>query len=337
MYGTFFHPHLQFQGVNVGLRTQFGALIAPPGANVHYVRSTGAADYDPPELTGRLHTTLNSALGQCRSGRCDYVYLLPGHTETISTADQMSSLVAGTQIVGVGYGDSRPVLNWTASGSTFLLDVDGVTIQNCILHLAGSPGASTALTVAAPITVSGAGCAIIGCKINTGVDANQLITVGITVSAGGNFFNFSGNYCSNWSTQTTASAAEAPAAVIGNTGTFLRLTGADGCVVSDNFLCAALTTVTDGVIEATTTASTNVAIFNNYIKANGALDTCAVDFGTQLAHTGYMRDNLMQVPVDATAETVVYTRHADVEIALLDNFLVNNKGERGLVIGTASA
>src|SRR5687767_13634334 len=125
MYGAFNFSHLPSQAFNTGVN--LGPLtVIPGGGLVHFLRSTGPADYDPPELTGRLHTTLNSALGQCRSGRGDTVIVLPGHSESISSADQMSNLVAGTRIIGAGSGNVRGTFTWTATGSTFLLDVANV-------------------------------------------------------------------------------------------------------------------------------------------------------------------------------------------------------------------
>src|SRR5688500_12952960 len=143
-------------GVDLG-----SAIVLPPGGEVRaYVRSTGPADGDPLDLNSKLVTTLNAGLARCRASRGDVVIVLPGHTEKISSADQMSSLGAGTRIIGAGYGTMRPTFTWTAATSTFLFDVANTSIENCRLFLAGPHAAGTAVTVAAPITVTGASCAI---------------------------------------------------------------------------------------------------------------------------------------------------------------------------------
>src|SRR5262249_54267043 len=146
---------------------------------------------DPPELAGRIFTTLNDALGQCRANKGDTVFALPGHAESISTADQMSNLVAGTKIMGVGVGNERPTFTWTVAAATFLFDVANVTISNCILLM--DPGAGT-VNVAAPITVSASGCGIYGCLIRMGTDANSKVTIGITTTAAGDEFTLAGNH-----------------------------------------------------------------------------------------------------------------------------------------------
>lgn len=325
MLGTPFYPAVPRVALPGG--ADFGPFaVLPTGGQVAaYVRSTGPQSGDDPALVNNLVSTLNAGLARCRSGRGDYVIVLPGHTENISAADQMSSLVAGTRIIGYGQGTARPTFTWTAAGSTFLFDVANVSIENCRLFLAGPHSASTALTVAAPITVSAAGCAIRGCQIFFGFDADQIVTVGITTTAAADDFVFENNQCIG------EVAAEITAA-----GTFLRLVGADRAIIRGNYIAGALATDTDGLIETLTTLSSNIVVEDNFIYANGAGNTCAIDFGADLVNTGSIQRNLLVVDADGTAGSVVLTQHANSNLALLDNFLVNNNGERGLVIGTAS-
>ena len=60
--GAYNFPGLPYQGMGAGFHTSVGTIL-PPGGNVHFVRSTGAADFDPPEITRLIHPTLVSALG----------------------------------------------------------------------------------------------------------------------------------------------------------------------------------------------------------------------------------------------------------------------------------
>lgn len=337
MYGTFTHPHMAHHGVPVGLRTGAGTLLAPPGSLIHYVRSTGPLDFDPPELTGRIFSTINAAAAQCRSGAGDIILCLPGHTENVSSANYLSSLVKGTRIVGLGNGTSRPTLHWNTALATILVAVADVSFENMILNLAGDPTATAALTTAAAMTFSAAGCSIRNCNINTGVDVDQIITLGIVTTTGADNFTFDSNFC--WNGRFTSGAYVAGAAAeITAAGTFLRLVGADFCKVTNNYIAASLATDTDGVIETLTTASTNMLITDNFLWANGSGNTCALDMGAAVACSGFMDRNLMYVDTNATAETVVWTRNAANLMALgNDNYLINDKNERGLVIGTASA
>lgn len=253
--------HLPYADLGAGLRTPFGTVI-PTGANVHYYRTSGQQDFDPPEIAARgIHTTLNSAAGQCRSGRGDVIVALPGSAENISAADQVSNLVASTKIVALGDGDERASLTWTAAGSTFLLDVANVTLDNLVLNF--DPGTGTT-TVAAPITVSAAGCTILRCRIRNGTDANSLVTIGITTTAAATRFRFLGN------------RVRGAAAAVSTT--FLRLVGLDDCEVAYNDIRCASSSAAIGVIQALTTAPTNLDVHHNYIENNKTDSTAALTF-----------------------------------------------------------
>lgn len=255
---AFLYPHLPAQGYPIGARIG-STVVLPAGGAVHFLRSTGPADYDPPELAGRIFSTLNDALGQCRANKGDTVYALPGHTEVISAADQMSNLVAGTKIMGVGVGNERPTFTWTAATSTFLFDVANVTISNCILLM--DPGAGT-VNVAAPITVSAAGCGIYGCLIRMGTDVNSKVTIGVTTTAAADELTISGNHVYG------ATAAEAT--------TLFQLVGADRLVMEDNYIAGATSSTAVGVVRFATTPSLDIRSKRNTFINRKALSTAAV-------------------------------------------------------------
>jgi len=267
-----------------------------------------------------------AALPWCQDGRGDAIRILPGHVEAIDAADKWSNLAATNVLVeGWGYGNQRPIIRWSAAGATLLMDKAGFVIRNCRLQMAGDPAATAALTVAAPLTMSAAGCGIAGCDWQVGVDADQIVTVAVTTTAAADDCFIEDNYI-----------VGDPTAEITAAGTVIRLVGADRMKIRRNVISAALATDTDGLIESLTTASLDLDISDNYFNSSGSGSTCCLDFGAALACTGRLQRNLCKVDADGTAGTVVLTLHANDNFALLDNFLVNNKSERGLVIGTAS-
>lgn len=235
-------------GSGVGVSTEFGTLIPPGGRLAAFVRATSVTGED--KYKGYpIYTTLNGALAQCRSGQPDVVFVLPGHTENISAADQMSNLLAGTRIIGLGHGTNRPTFTWSAATATFLFDVANVSLQNCILEMAGDPASTTALSVAAPITVSAAGCSIRNCLIRTSVDADQLATIPITTTAAADDF--------------VMDAVHMYGATAGESTTFVRLVGADRFVMNSCVLQGATSSTTVGVVQCITTASTNIVVRNS--------------------------------------------------------------------------
>lgn len=306
-------PHLGHQAFPAGVYLGVGTVL-PPGGNVHYVRSSGRQDGDPPDLAGRLHTTLNSALGQCRASLGDNVVLLPGHTETISAADQMSSLVAGTRIIGLGepYSDQRPTLNWTAATSTFLFDVAGTTLSNCILNM----NATAATVVAAPITVTAAGCKITGCKVHVATSNTQLATVPFTVDTNGSDFFFSGNDV--WTTGAGTFATN-PTYHLKIAATVRNIK-----IIGNDFFGG--TAAGTGLIEATA-APTNVRIIGNYMQNMFATSTsCLVLIA---ATTGIVAYNSWAVGNDGVSSAQGLTVPGNVRC--FQNFSADEAGKSGLL------
>lgn len=315
MFGTpfFLLPQAQFPG---GVDLGPVGVIPTGGSVAAYVRSTGPQDGDSLDLTSRLVPTLNAGLARCRSGRGDTVIVLPNHAENIATADAMSSLVAGTRIIGYGYGDDRPTFTWTANAATFLFDVANVILANCRLFLAGPHAAGTATTVAAPITVSAAGCSIVGCDIWAGFDADQIVTIGVTTTAASDRFKFLGN------------RVRGEAAAVGTT--FLRLVGCDDCEVAYNDIVYGTSAAAVGPIQALTTASTGVNIHHNSVQNNAASSTAAITGMAGL--TGHIAHNLLRNMTDASVAWIATPGNAQ----LFQNYGVNNNGETGILAGTPS-
>lgn len=250
---------LRVMNLSSGLRTEFGTLL-PPGAQVAaYVRSTGPQSGEDLDIRQKILPTLNQAAARCRPGAGDVIYVLPNHVESISSADQMSSLVAGTKIIGCGSGVTRPTFTWTAAGSTFLLDVADVEISNCILNM--DPGTGT-VNVAAPMTVSAAGCVLRGCQIRMGTDANSKVTIGLTTTAAGDDLTILD--CDIFG----ATAAEAT--------TLIQFVGADRLRMFDTTVSGATSAVGVGVVRFLTTASTNILVDGCWFKNNKAASTAAV-------------------------------------------------------------
>lgn len=308
-------PWLPHVGAPVGIRLGY-ATVVNPGVNIQYVRSSGQNSADPPELTGRIYTTLNAALGQCRSGAGDVVIVLPGHSENITgAASATSNLVAGTKIVGLGSGADRPTFTWTATGSTLPLNKANVVIDNCILQLATAPGSTTAATVTAPITVSAAGCAITNCYINFGIDADQICTNGITTTTAGTDFTFVNNTCIG------ATAAECTS--------FLKLVGADRLMLRNNYIAGATSSAAVGIVLFSATASVDIQSISNVIINRKASSAGAV---TGLAGvSGFSRDDTYCYLDDATKTGWVTSTG---NMFFRNPMIVNLAGEQAIAAAT---
>lgn len=210
------YPSLPLTFLGAGQRTDFGTLL-PPGTRVTYVRSTGIQSGDDQSIASRLLTTINAACAECRSGLGDIVYVLPGHTESVTGANFLSNLVAGTRIIGLGdvNRDDTPTLTWTATTSQIAVAVKNVEISGMRLLMDGAvvvkamnvtasgfrltrnflrwaTGASNVATIAVEIGSGATDCFVAGNLIR-GVGAavtNGFNLVGATVPSG---FTFVGN------------------------------------------------------------------------------------------------------------------------------------------------
>lgn len=83
-------------------------------------------------------STIDYAVGQCTAGRGDIIFVKPGHAETVSAAAFIALDVAGISIVGLGKGNARPTLTWSAAASTITVAANDITLHNflCIGSMA---------------------------------------------------------------------------------------------------------------------------------------------------------------------------------------------------------
>lgn len=75
--------------------------------------------------------TIDYAIGRCTASRGDIIMVMPGHTESISSAGAIACDVAGVAIVGLGSGSLKPTLTWdTANTATMTVSAANVTFHN---------------------------------------------------------------------------------------------------------------------------------------------------------------------------------------------------------------
>lgn len=111
-------PHLH----DIGGRPVYGDVLFVDSNN-------GNAGTSANEGTKRKpFATIDSAINQCEGD--ETIYVAPGHTEIISTADQIDVDVAGVSIIGCGNGKRRPTLTYTVAAGEVAIGADNVYIEN---------------------------------------------------------------------------------------------------------------------------------------------------------------------------------------------------------------
>lgn len=124
---------------------------------------------------GKVFSTLALGLAALTANRGDRLFVLPGYTETVTTAITVSK--AGASIIGLGNGNARPQI--TGNGT---IDIFNVTGNNVLIENLAFPAPETD-DQTADINVSGAGVTIRGTS-HIGSQTSKNKTDIITVASG---------------------------------------------------------------------------------------------------------------------------------------------------------
>lgn len=77
--------------------------------------------------------TIDYAVAYCTANNGDIIYVMPGHTETISAAADIALDVAGISVIGIGHGTDRPTITFdTATTADMDIDAANVLVENII-------------------------------------------------------------------------------------------------------------------------------------------------------------------------------------------------------------
>jgi hypothetical protein len=321
-YGAFLSTPAPFMNNYPALGGPHGTLLKPGGRVAAYVRSTGAQDGDDVfAASGLLVTSLNEACKRCRSGQNDIIYVLPGHTENLATADAIPDLVAGTQIISCGRpgAASNPTLTWTAAAATFLLNVADVSLVGFNLRFTG------ANTIAAPITISAAGVLFAGNDVDLGSGASNDCQVALTLAAGADNCKVLGN-------RFYASGAQ-------NANVQVILLGAVARpVIVGNFISTTLTAATNGLIHIGAVATDIEIAHNNLI--NLVADGVGIRVADTFAATGFIHDNrimLTGTTAAAAVKGISFEGTTEAIIMLAENYCSDVSTNTGIVCGTVAS
>lgn len=272
-------------------------------SSVTGVNSTGRGT-DP----SRPFASIDYAVGFCTASKGDIIFVMPGHTETVTAAGGLDLDVAGITIYGIGHGSMRPTVNFTTA-TTADMDVDAanITIHNILFT-----GGIDALV--APIDINAADCRIVNCEWRdvTGQPVDTILTDA----------NASRLLLDGWRHDgDTAAGTNSAVAIVGGDRITIR-----NCWFDGNFAV--------GVIDIRTTATTDLEVNNCYARTRNAADIFLVD--TITASTGMIGPNIyLRLQDNAANITEAITGATWV---LFDNiYVVNLAGEKAMLINTTAS
>lgn len=225
-----------------------------------------------PDTFGKLRyfSTLAAAVAMAQANR-DTIYIVPGHTETISSATALNISVTGLQIVGGGIGSLRPTFTLnTATTATITVSAANVRIENVVIDGTGFDA------IAAVITVTGTNFQLVNSEVLLANATNQAV-LGISIATG-----LRASIVGNRITGT----------VDAGTTTAIQIVGGADHVITDNVIIGGYTAGTGGISNITT-AALRVMIARNTIINLTASSTKAITLvsGT----TGVVEDNRLGI------------------------------------------
>lgn len=119
-------PLAELSSVSTGAVFYVGSLAVPGGV-------VGVNSAELGQRPQQPYATIDFAVGQCTANRGDVIYVLPGHSESITSATSLVVDVAGVQIIGLGRGVNRPYLDFDNTAGSIELDA-ACRLSNVILR-----------------------------------------------------------------------------------------------------------------------------------------------------------------------------------------------------------
>jgi len=150
-----------------------GMLEATTGT-IFFVDSVTGSDHNDGKTSSHPLATIDKAIGLCTADKGDRIYVMPGHNEGLSGATSLVMDVAGVQVIGLGVGHKRPILDFDATDAAIEMDAASCRLSNLILRISITAGAVA-------INVDAADCEIDHCEFTyetTGDDWKRTIDVG---------------------------------------------------------------------------------------------------------------------------------------------------------------
>lgn len=99
--------------------------------NVFFVMTGGSDSAGYGLHPDKPFATVDYAIGQCTANQGDTIFVMPGHTETISAAADWAVDVAGISIIGLGHGTTKPTVTFdTVAGADINVSAANIMLKN---------------------------------------------------------------------------------------------------------------------------------------------------------------------------------------------------------------
>lgn len=259
-------------------------------------------------------TTWDSSVALCTANQGDTVFILAGHTETISVAGGVTLDVAGISFIGLGHGNSRPTFTFSTA-TTADIEVDSANEYISNMRFIGNIAA-----LAAPFDIDAAAFTIEDCDFYV---ATATTDIDITIITDANADDPVVRRCRFWYDYSRAATA------VTNASTeVIRLVGAERAIIEDCYFSGNFST---SVINGITTLSGDISICRNNLYNDQTADIAGwVDLIAGC--TGMIAYNNGFHGFVTNIATVIDPSSC----AMIENYVSNVVTEAGGIIGTRS-
>lgn len=104
-------------------------LLEGYGGNIFWVDS-GEGSNGYKGTFDRPFGDIDYAVSKCTANNGDIIIVKPGHTETMTAADEIDLDVAGIAVVGIGSGTDTPTLSYTGTAGELVIGAANITVSN---------------------------------------------------------------------------------------------------------------------------------------------------------------------------------------------------------------
>jgi len=229
----------------------FAGPTIPPSTGTYFFVDSGTGVSTNSGLTPQEPlATIDQAVNKCTADAGDVVIVFPGHAETISAATSLVLDVNGMAVIGLGWGDIRPTLTFSATASRVPISGDGVLVENLLM-------VSSIANVVSAVTITGDYVIFRGNEIRSGGATTEFLQFLDIDASTGSIVEFNKLIASS-----TAGSSDG-----------IRVDATVNCTIRYNEIRGDFTTTAaiDGNV-GTGAASTDIAIIGNFIEN---LDTTA--------------------------------------------------------------
>jgi hypothetical protein len=280
-------------------------LIERTTGSIFYVDSVDGSASNTGKASDEALITLDAAIGKCTASKGDIIVLMPKHAETISAASAIDFDVVGITVIGLGEGTDRPTITLDNTAATIVIDAANTKIKN--VHFINTVDA---LVVA--FDVNAAHFTIESCIFDDATAAEQTI-VWFICDANADYFTV--RDCTHHGSDTAGSTA------------WITLNGNDHVVIEG---CTSHGDFSAANIRVVTAACTDLLITKNHLENANAVDVCIELYS---AVTGWVSYNSIRIATDGQLTGI----NTPGNTGLFENYQVNNNGETGVLVGTASS